>query len=150
MGLKFERVAYRALDPRQQEAFNFQKVSAVLADYGFTTIRLTTDWRGADFIAQHFDGTTFLKVQLKGRCTLDKKYIDRDLHVCFPAGDQWFLYPHDELLLKVLAETGIGETDSWKKQGGYSFPKLSQKLRAILGPYRLEAEEARGRTFTEG
>jgi hypothetical protein len=43
----FKRVAYRSLNSRQKEAFNFQKVSAVLADYGFTTIRLTSDWRGA-------------------------------------------------------------------------------------------------------
>jgi hypothetical protein len=47
----FKRVGYRDLNSRQQEAFNFQKVSAVLADYGFTTIRLSSDWRGADFIA---------------------------------------------------------------------------------------------------
>jgi hypothetical protein len=141
---EFKRIAYSSLNSRQQEAFNFQKVSAVLADYGFITIRLTSDWRGADFIAQHLDGTMFLKVQLKGRCTFDKKYIGRDLHVCFPAGDAWFLYPHDELLDRVLAETGIAETDAWKTQGGYSFPRLSMKLRRLLDPHRLAAEEARG------
>lgn len=59
----FERVTYDSLNARQQEAYNFQKVSAVLADYGFVTIRLTSDWQGADFIAQHKDGE-FLKVQL--------------------------------------------------------------------------------------
>jgi hypothetical protein len=67
MSMNFERVVYSNLNPRQQETFNFQKVSAVLADYGFTTIRLSSDWRGADFIAQHFDGMRFLKVQLKGQ-----------------------------------------------------------------------------------
>jgi hypothetical protein len=35
----------------------------VLADYGFLTMRLSDDWQGADFIAQHIDGA-FLKVQL--------------------------------------------------------------------------------------
>ena len=115
---EFKRIAYKSLNSRQQEAFNFQKVSAVLADYGFTTIRLTSDWRGADFIAQHLDGVTFLKVQLKGRCTFDKKYTDQELHVCFPAGDAWFLYPHDELLDQVLSGTDIAKTDSWENQGG--------------------------------
>jgi hypothetical protein len=144
MQLKFRKVTYKSLKSRQQEAFNFQKVSAVLADYGFTTIRLTSDWRGADFIAQHFDGTTFLKVQLKGRCTLDKKYRNRGLYLCFPIGDVWFLYPHDELLSEVLAKTTVGRTKSWKSQGAYSFPRVSKRLRALLDPYRLEAEEARG------
>lgn len=43
-------IAYEHLEPRQQENDNFAKVSAVLADYGFMTRRLTDDWRGADFI----------------------------------------------------------------------------------------------------
>jgi hypothetical protein len=59
--MTFNRIEYESLNSRQREAFNFQKVSAVLADYGFITIRLSSDWRGADFIAQHVDGT-FLKV----------------------------------------------------------------------------------------
>lgn len=144
MSIKFKRITYGDLNARQQETFNFQKVSAVLADYGFTTIRLSSDWRGADFIAQHFDGTTFLKVQLKGRLTFEKKYINRELHVCFPSGGEWFLYPHDELLEKVLSATRIADTDSWRQKGGYSFPGVPRKLRAMLHPYRLVAEEARG------
>jgi hypothetical protein len=73
----FKRVAYRNLNSRQKEAFNFQKVSAVLADY--TTIRLLSDWRGADFIAQHFDGTTFLKIQLKSRLTFSEETFRTEL-----------------------------------------------------------------------
>ena len=146
MALRFTKISYESLNSRQQEGFNFQKVSAVLADYGFTTIRLTSDWNGADFIAQHSDGITFLKIQLKGRCAFSKDYSGKDLHICFPDGGQWYLYPHDEVLSHVLKETEIGETVSWKERGGYSFPTLSKKLRQILEPYRLVAEEARGVT----
>jgi hypothetical protein len=142
----FAHVSYRKLNARQQEAFNFQKVSAVLADYGFSTIRLTSDWHGADFIAQHFDGATFLKVQLKGRFCFYSKYESYDLHICFPDGDEWFLYPHDELLRTVLSETNIGNTSSWKNEGGYAFSRLSKKLRTLLEPYRLVATKARGLT----
>jgi hypothetical protein len=139
-----EHVPYRNLNAKQQEAFNFQKVSAVLADYGFSTIRLTSDWRGADFIAQHFDGKTFLKVQLKGRLCFYKKYNDLDLRVCFPPSDQGFVYPHDELLEIILSETNIGNTSSWRKKGGYSFPTLSKKIGTLLEPYRLVTIKARG------
>jgi hypothetical protein len=149
MGVPFNRIAYGNLNSRQQEAFNFQKVSAVLADYGFITIRLTSDWGGADFIAQHCDGLTFLKIQLKSRLTFDKKYCGRDLYVCFPSGDEWFLYPHDELLNKALGSTRIGDTESWKQHGAYSFPRISEALREMLQPYRLVAEEARGITTGE-
>lgn len=142
----FDLVDYPTLNSRQQEAYNFQKVSAVLADYGFTTIRLSSDWRGADFIAQHLDGSTFLKIQLKGRLTFDKKYLGRDLYICFPDGGGWFLYPHDEFLEAVLGATNIGETRSWKVRGSYSFPSIPQKIRALLQPHRLVANPPIGIT----
>ena len=143
MPRQFKRTPYADLNARQKESFNFQKISAALADFGFATMRLSDDWRGADFIAQHMDGTTFLKVQLKGRLTFAKKYAGRDIHVCFRSGDDWFIYPHDELLPLV---TGIGDfstTDSWRKGGVYSFPRLSPKLRKLLEPYRLPDHDFR-------
>ncbi|MFZ3210893.1 MAG: hypothetical protein WA188_05210 [Terriglobales bacterium] len=149
MGITFNRIPYGNLNSRQREAYNFQKVSAVLADYGYITIRLSSDWGGADFIAQHCDGRTFLKIQLKSRLTFDEKYRRRDLYVCFPSGDEWFLYPHDELLEEVLRATNIPNTDSWKQHGAWSFPTISRALREMLQPYRLVAEEARGITTGE-
>lgn len=139
----FQRIRYTDLNARQQESYNFQKASAVLADFGFATIRLSDDWRGADFIAQHKDGTTFLKVQLKGRLTFAKKYEGRDIHVCFPSGEQWFIYPHDELLPIVKGSRDFSVTDSWRKGGAYSFPRLTPKLRALLEPYRLSHHDFR-------
>ena len=70
---RFESIDYEDLNSRQKENFNFQKVSAVLADYGFLTLRLSADWQGADFIAHHVSGDWYLKVQLKGRLTVDTK-----------------------------------------------------------------------------
>lgn len=131
-----QRIRYEDLNARQQESYNYQKAAGVLADYGFVTIRLSDDWQGADFIAQHHDGVTFLKIQLKGRLTLDIKYQHRDIHICFRSGHDWFLYPHDIIMEKILAASTIGETESWTK-GLYTFPTLSQKHRAMLEPYRL-------------
>jgi len=58
---------YTRRNARQKENFNFQKISAVLADYGFVTMRLSDDLQGADFIALHIDGETVLRVQLPHR-----------------------------------------------------------------------------------
>lgn len=120
MTYTLQRISYQSLTARQQEAYNFQKVSAVLADYGFTTIRLSDDWQGADFIAQHADGMTFLKVQLKGRLTFERKYQGKGLYVCFPCEGCWYLCPHDNLLEQVLQETGMEKTKSWLIEGGGS------------------------------
>ena len=73
----FRPVAYESLNSRQKENHNFQKVAARLADYGYNCLRLTDDWQGADFMACHVDGETILKVQLKGRLTINKKYLKR-------------------------------------------------------------------------
>jgi len=138
--VELERIRYSSLNSRQKENFNFQKISAVLADYGFVTLRLSDDWQGADFIAQHIDGATFARVQLKGRLTFDKKYSGKDLWVAFSDGESWFLYPHDELLERVLKVTDIGSTTSWSDRGGYSFPRLSKQLRELLETYRISGD----------
>lgn len=122
---------------RQKENFNFQKISAVLADYGFVTMRLSDDWQGADFIALHIDGGV-LRVHLKSRLSLAKRYCGKDIWIAFGNGDEWFLYPHDELLDIILRETTIATTESWSQRGGYSFAGLSKDLRKLLDPYRID------------
>jgi len=97
MGLIFSHVAYSSLNARQKENYNYQKVSAVLVDYGFVTLRLSDDWQGADFLAQHVDGETLIKFQLKGRLTFSEKYRGKDLYIAFHDNGAWNLFPHDEV-----------------------------------------------------
>jgi hypothetical protein len=131
------RIEYAHLNARQQENYNFSKLSAVLADYGFTTIRLHDDWQGADLIALHIDGKTHLRVQLKGRLDFQKKYKEKDIYIAFSAQGEWYLVPHDEVLERVLSETGMGKTVSWDQKGGYNFPRLTRQLRTLLQPYKI-------------
>ena len=141
MPKKFVPIEYKQLKSRQQENYNFAKVSAILADFGFSTMRLTDDWNGADFIAQHINGETFLKVQLKGRLSFDKKYIGKDIYIAFPNpnSSEWYLYPHDEVLQKV--QPNFEQTKSWSKQGGYHYSNLSQELTHMLDSYKLVNSE---------
>lgn len=145
----FERVPYEKLNSRQRENYNFQKVSAVLADYGFSTIRLSSDWQGADFIAQHLDGIRFLKVQLKARLTFDRKYMGRDLQVCFPQGADWYLFPHDELLRDLQRDTTMGKSISWELGGHYSYPTIPKKILEWLQPYKLEGTGTEGMSVAD-
>jgi len=124
--MELKKIEYAKLNGRQKENYNFQKISAVLADYGFVTIRLSDDWNGADFLALHKDGTT-LKVQLKARLTFGKNYSNKDQ--CFPKGPDWYLYPHDELLTVILRETSVGTSRSWIDEGLYSMGQLGRILR---------------------
>lgn len=144
MSVELKRIAYTDLNSRQRENYNFHKISAVLADFGFTTLRLSDDWHGADFIAVHIDGDTFLRVQLKGRLSFDKNYLGRGLHVAFREEDVWYLYPHDELL-SVIAETKgiIINSASWRERGRYSFSGLSSDIKRLLEPYMIAGGDIR-------
>ncbi|MGB7585564.1 MAG: hypothetical protein WBM11_12015 [Terriglobales bacterium] len=138
MSIVLHKVEYQRLNARQKENYNFLKLSAVLADYGYTTMRLSDDWQGADFIAQHIDTGQFLKVQLKSRLAFYKKYQDKELYIAFCNEGDWYLYPHDELLELVLTgKKNVCGTKSWDEDGGYSFPNLSVEMRRLLKPYKI-------------
>ena len=98
MRITLTKVAYTALNSKQQKAHNFQQVSAVLADDGYSTIRLQDDWQGADFIVQHYGGIDVLKVQLKRRLVPDKRYMGKNIYVVFPDNGKLYIYEHDVLL----------------------------------------------------
>lgn len=89
-------IEYRDLNSRQQESYNFHKVAALMADYGYSCMKLSDDYNGADFLAMHIGGQ-ILKVQLKGRLTCDEKYRGKVLDVAFPFEGSWYLYPHDHV-----------------------------------------------------
>ena len=110
----FEKVHYDSLKARQKELFNFQKIAATLADYGFNCIKLADDWLGADFLAYHMNGETTLKVQLKSRLTIDQKYCGKDIWVAFPHKRCWYLIKHDCLVDKVGKQTRWLDSPSWK------------------------------------
>ena len=95
---KYGKISYSKLPSKAKEAYNFQKASAVLAEYGFVTNLLKYDWLGADFLAQHIDGD-WLKVQLKGRLVTSPAYEGKNILIMFEdkKSSQWYLYPHDKL-----------------------------------------------------
>lgn len=134
-----DKIEYKDLNSRAQENFNYHKLSAVLADYGYTTLRLSDDWQSADCIAVHRDGSS-IKIQLKGRFVLNKDYMDKDLWVSFPAKnrDGWYLYPHDELVTELDQDKDSFKFIDWfKKEGAYSSATLSVALSEVLQKYKI-------------
>ena len=131
---KYGKVAYKDLPAKLQETYNFQKASAILADYGFITNLLKYDWLGADFLAQHKDGD-WLKVQLKGRLTTSPKYEGKDLYIMFEDKEagEWYLYPHDEL----TAFYRENFSDKSFSQNGHSRGRPSKPQREWLEKYRI-------------
>jgi len=133
----FQAIKYSELNSRQKENFNFQKVSSKLADYGFNCMWLNDDWQGADFIACHIDGNTFLKIQLKGRLTIDKKYSKKNIFVAFNQDDKWYIYPHDQLKDELLDKGLMIGSTSWDKNDSYSWPKIPKNISDHMKQYAI-------------
>ena len=133
-----KRIDPTKLNGKQKEIYNFQKSAALLADYGFNCIKLTDDWEGADFLAHHFDGKTTLRVQLKARLTIDRKYLGQDLWMNFPSAGTWYLVPHDTLVELIGDATNWLNTTSWMEKGLYSSANPSLRLLQHLHPFAVE------------
>lgn len=136
--IKLEKVNYYKLSSREKENYNYAKISSSLSEYGFQTIKLSDDWQTADFIAQHIDKKTFLKVQLKSRLSIDKKYLNKDIWICFREKNFIYLYPHDKTCEFIKNNTNIKNTESWKKRGYYYWPKIPKNLMSFLNKYKFK------------
>ena len=124
----FTKIKYSQLNSKQKENYNFHKVASALADYGYDSMRLNNDWQGADFIAVKND--EMLKVQLKGRFTVDKKYIDKSILIAFIENDIVKIYDHDEAV-DILPDN-IKNSDSWNIHGSYSWGKTPKIYSPII------------------
>ncbi len=135
--IRFEKIPYQNLNARQKEVFNFHKIAATLADFGFNSIKLNDDWQGADFLAYHVNGTTTLKVQLKSRVTVEKKYCGKDIWMAFPHKGFWYLVEHDDLLQKVGVLTDWLKSQAWQGSGKYSSVAVNPDLLNAISGNRL-------------
>ena len=98
--LRLDKVVYQDLNAKQKESYNFQKLSSVLADYGYTAYRMFDDYNGADLHAVRITGEV-VKIQLKGRLTIDRKYLNKQLYIAFSDNGNWYCYPHDYMFLII-------------------------------------------------
>ena len=126
--MNLKKIIYTELNSKQKENYNFHKVASALADYGYNSMRLNDDWQGADFIA--VKGDDMLKIQLKGRFTIDKKYIGKDIFISLLEEDKVKIYNHDDAL-KLIPEN-VKISKSWSEVGSYSWGKTPKYFNEII------------------
>ena len=139
--MKFKKISYEKLKPRQQENYNYHKISSKLADYVYTTIRLTNDTHGADFLLQHDDSSReIVKVQLKGRWTVNKNYQNKNLYIAFRKNNKFYLCPHDQLLDFLLnkKKKSIKNTSSWLTKGLYHDRNITVEMMPFLKNFEIK------------
>ena len=133
-GIKLTKIEYRTLNSKAQETYNFHKMAAILADYGYNCLWLNDDWKGADCIAVHIDGISDFKIQLKGSISFARKYWAKNIYIAFFEQGDLYIYPHDYILAQV--ENNIADK-TWLEKGTYFQTKITKKFREILEPYKV-------------
>ena len=128
MDIDLTKVSYKDLNSKQKENYNYHKVASALAEYGYDSMRLNNDWEGADFIS--VKGDDMIKVQLKGRFTLSKKYEDKDLYIAFIEKGIIKIYLHDEAL--AIASRNITDSKSWTENGSYSMNQTPKHYSTVI------------------
>ena len=93
---------------------------------------------GIDFILFNEQSGDTKLVQLKGRWTIDKKYLGRNVWIAFHYDRRWYLAPHDELV-KHAEDYGYTQSKSWIEGGAYSSPTLSKGQLRDLAAYGFDA-----------
>ena len=134
--MKLKHIKYKDLNSRQKESYNFAKVSALLADYGVTCVRMHDDYNTGDFMAVSADGQ--MRVQLKSRPTIAKGYQGKELMMAFPIKNEWYLIKHDDLVV-IMEQTSRGsplKTENWIAKGTYH-QTGSKGLIESLKPFKL-------------
>ncbi len=112
----------------------FKKISAKPADHGFRSMWLNKDWQGADFIATHINDDKTLKILLKNNFSLNKKYIDQNIHICFIHENNIYLYPHDLILQQIENNHNNKITI---KENQYISSNIFQNNILLLDQYKL-------------
>jgi hypothetical protein len=134
----FEKIRYSELNGRQQEVFNFQWISGVLATYGYHTHRVPDDWEGADFIARNMVTGKQIQVQLKSRIHFARKYLGKDIWIAFRHSDRAYLYPHDLLLEEYLKINPMLTNQAWNGPDGAVHSREPTKAQlALLKDYEV-------------
>jgi hypothetical protein len=120
------------------EVVNRNALVTVALSLGYNVYLPVYD-NGIDLILHH-EGTADTRlVQLKGRWTIDKKYIGRNVWIAFPDRDEWYVAPHEHM---VCMASRHHETVSWTVTGLYNKPSLSKADRDELARFKFGSAEA--------
>jgi hypothetical protein len=120
------------LSSQAVEVINRNALVTVALNQGYNAYLPVYD-HGIDLIL-HSESTGDTKlIQLKGRWTIDKKYLGRNIWIAFPDSGDWYVAPHDELVRMGQRHT---MSESWAR-GIYSKGVLSKADREELSSYHF-------------
>jgi len=134
-----EKTPYLRLSDQDKRIFNRSRAISILQLYGFKSL-IKDDFSGcADLLITHHNGEEF-RVRVRPRPGFWKEHEYDGVLICCRGNDDhiWYLYPHDQMLLKAQSHLPFKDKPDWKKRGCYHFsPPIPAWLESLLEPYKL-------------
>ncbi len=120
----------------QIEVINRHRLISHAIEKGFNAFLPVYD-DGIDLILHGGTPEKTYLVQLKGRWTIGKKYMDRNIHIAFPHKEDWYLAPHDALVAFAEKNTNRLSTESWLSLGRSSAGAPSKEMLTHLLQFKF-------------
>ncbi len=105
---------------------------------------------GIDLIIYREVDDILIKIQLKSRWLIDRKYIGRGLAMAFPgdADGNWYLIPHDEMVRYAETSTSYLTSSSWLENGVYHRAGMSRDMMEKFRDFKLGESVLNNRIYT--
>jgi hypothetical protein len=101
------------------------------------------EWdEGIDFIVYREKDDLLLKLQLKSRWSIDRKYVGRNIGLLFRDKNIWYLCPHDDMVEYAHQNTSFLSSESWIARGIYHVPNVSLTARQHFETYGLSDQNS--------
>lgn len=113
-------------------------ISPYFLDDGFIPFTPEFD-TGVDLIIYRERDDLLIKLQLKSRWTIHKKYEGRGIAMAFPDRGDFYLIPHDLCIDYAKTQSNFLNTSSWKDKGIYHMASMSLAMREHFAPFCLKA-----------
>ena len=118
-----------------REVINRNTVVSLALERGYDVYLPVYDG-GVDFVLLHQDSGKLIKVQIKGRWTIDRKYLGREIWIAFPIDGEWYLMEHDRMV-ELGDRQGYTKNPSWIEKGIWNIPSPSKAVRESCAPYKF-------------
>lgn len=123
------------------ELMNTHELTAELMARGWSVYLPVYD-DGIDLLATKNDVSNIIRIQLKSRWTISKRYVGRPIEIAFKDRGLWYLVRHEDMVSAGEAE-GYCQQNSWTKDGGWSVKNMSQSLTDRMTPFTLDCRLGR-------
>ena len=118
-------------------AYNISEARRALTQFGYSCSSPSRGTQDAQIVARVPRENMSINVRCPGRVAIQAKFLEKDIHVCFPARGGWYLVPHDDLVQIAGETTPWLDSHSWRDRGWYSSANPSKRMLARLAPYSL-------------